>query len=431
MDQFLKGSDAIAFIHQTLKFGSKLGLHNISELLARLGNPQDNLRFIHIAGTNGKGSVAAFSASSLKEAGYKVGLFTSPYIFRFEERIRINGEEISEKDLCHYTSRVKDAIDTMVAEGMTHPTEFEVVTAIGLLYFYEKKCDMVVLEVGLGGRLDATNVIRTPEVCVITAMDYDHMEYLGNTLSEITAEKCGILKEGTPVAVYGEQPAEALDTIKEAAQTKNCPLYFPKETHLLEESLLGNRFTYGGEEVNISLLGPHQVKNAALSLCVLDILKEKGWNIPKEAILRGMKETRHSGRFEVLGANPLFIMDGAHNEAGMKVFRDAVCEHLSDKKKIFIMGMLSDKEYEKSLKVIKGLWDKLYTVTVPNPRALSAEDLAEVAKKYGENVTPMGISHAVLSALFEADDDTAIVAFGSLYLLGSIREAYENMKEDA
>lgn len=430
MDQFLKGEDAIAFIHQTLKFGSKLGLHNITELLSRLGNPQDKLRFIHIAGTNGKGSVAAFSASVLKEAGYRVGLFTSPYIFRFEERIRINGEEISETDLAHYTSRVKDAIDQMVADGMTHPTEFEVVTAIGLLYFYEKECDIVVLEVGLGGRLDATNVIRTPEVCVITAMDYDHMEYLGNTLTEITGEKCGILKEGTPVAVYEEQPVEALSTIKKSAQEKSCPLYFPKETALLEESLLGSRFTYGGEEIKISLLGPHQVKNAALSLCVLDILKEKGWKISQEAILRGMKETRHSGRFEVLSENPLFIMDGAHNEAGMKTFRDAVVKHLSDKKKIFIMGMLRDKEYEKSLEIIGGLWDKMYTVTVPNPRTLEAEELAECAKKYGDHVTPMGISHAVLSATFEADENTAVVAFGSLYLLGEIRKAYEKMKEE-
>lgn len=429
MEQLKNAKDAVDFIHGTLKFGSKLGLHNITELLSRLGDPQDNLKFIHIAGTNGKGSVAAMTASVLTEAGYRVGMFTSPYIYRFHERIQIGGEEISDEALLSCTQRVKSAIDTMVAEGFTHPTEFEVVTAVGMLHFFHEKCDIVVLEVGMGGRLDATNVIKTPLSCAITSIHYDHMEYLGDTLTQIAGEKCGILKEGVPVVVYPDEPEEALSAIKKHANEKHAPLILPKEAHLLSSSIHGSTFSYGDVTYSLSLLGAHQVKNASMVLALLDVVRSAGFEVSEKAVQKGLSTVSWPGRWQVLGESPLFIMDGAHNENGMASFLDAVNTLLPNQKKIFISGMLRDKEYKKCLALLGGEWEKLYAVTVPNPRTLSSKEYAKEAEKYGKNVIPSTPEEAVKAALKEADENTAILAFGSLYLLGDIRAAYEKYTE--
>ena len=429
MGKLKNAQDAVDFIHGTLKFGSKLGLHNITELLHRLGDPQDKLTFIHIAGTNGKGSVAAMSARILECAGYKVGMFTSPYIYRFHERIQINGEEISDDALLACTQKVKDAIDDMVADGFAHPTEFEVVTAVGMLHFFHEKCDIVVLEVGMGGRLDATNVIKTPIVCAITSIHYDHMEYLGDTLTEIAGEKCGILKDGVPVVVYPDEPEEALVAIRKHANEKNAPLIFPKEAHLISADIHGSTFSYGDATYSLALLGEHQVKNAAVVLALLEEVRKSGFAVSEDAVKAGLSTVSWRGRWQVLGEHPLFIIDGAHNQNGMTSFLDAVHTLLPDKKKIFISGMLRDKEYQKCLALLNGEWEKFYAVTVPNPRTLSAEEYAEEAEKYGNHVIPSTPEDAIFAALSEADKDTAVLAFGSLYLLGDIRAAYEHYLE--
>ena len=421
--------DAVDFIHGTLKFGSKLGLHNITELLLRLGNPQDHLKFVHIAGTNGKGSVAAMTASSLQAAGYKVGLFTSPYIYRFHERIQINGAEIPDDALLASTQTVKDAIDQMVKDGAAHPTEFEVVTAVGMLHFFHEKCDIVVLEVGMGGRLDATNVIKTPLITAITSIHYDHMEYLGNTLTEIAGEKCGILKEDVPVVVYPDEPKEALAAISSHAKEKHAPVILPSPAEVLSATIHGTTFSYKNSTYSLSLLGNHQVKNASMALEILALLNERGFFVSKEALRVGLSSVTWPGRWQVLGEDPLFIMDGAHNENGMTSFISAVRTLLPRKKRIIISGMLRDKEYEKCLSLLRGDWEKFYAVAVPNPRTLSAEEYADAAKKYGKNVISSTPEEAVLSALSEADGDAAILAFGSLYLLTDIRAAYRKLKE--
>ena len=425
MAKLKNAQDAVDFIHGTLKFGSKLGLHNITELLHRLGDPQDKLRFVHIAGTNGKGSVSAMTASCLQAAGYRVGMFTSPYIYRFHERIRINGAEISDDALLSCTQAVKDAIADMTAEGFAHPTEFEVVTAVGMLFFFREACDIVVLEVGMGGRLDATNVIKTPIVTAITVIGYDHMEYLGNTLPGIAGEKCGILKPGVPAVVYPDQPAEALAAIRAAAKEKGVPLLLPEKAAQLTASVKGSTFSYRGECYSLALLGAHQVKNASMVLEILNALKEQGFPVSVEAVREGLSSVSWQGRWQVLGEHPLFIIDGAHNTNGMESFISAVRDLLPDRKRIFISGMLRDKEYEKCLALLRGEWDRFYAVTVPNPRTLSAKEYAEAAKKYGDNVIPSTPEEAVSAALSEADGGTAVLAFGSLYLLGEIREAYE------
>ncbi len=433
MEELKTAEDAITFIHNTQKFGSKLGLAGITELLRRLGNPQDDLRFIHIAGTNGKGSVAAMTACILKNAGYKVGLYTSPFIERFHERIRIGDTEISDDALLSCTRKVQTAIADMMASGFAHPTEFEIVTAIGMLYFRDEACDMVVLEVGLGGRLDATNVIKTPILCVICALSYDHTEYLGNTLSEIAAEKCGILKPDVPVVVYQKQDPEALSTVLGCANDKSCEVFFSKDISSVTCTPHGTSFSADGKDYSLALLGAHQTENAATVLSVVEVLRKKGFSVPEDALRKGFAEVRWMGRFEVLGKHPLFITDGAHNPAGIRTFADTVHTLFPDKKKIFIMGMLRDKDFEESLAILNGEWDTFFAVTVPNHRTLSADELAAVARKYGKNVYVSDTKAAVSTALAENDPDTVIFAFGSLYLLSDIRAFYfaNQKKEDA
>ena len=412
--------EALQFIHGTLLFGTKLGLTNIKILLSHLGNPQDKLSFIHVAGTNGKGSVCAMTAEILMQAGYKVGVYTSPFIRRFNERISINHQDISDGELARLTALVKQACDLMVKEGLSHPTEFELVTAIGFLHFARQRCDFVLLETGLGGRLDATNVISHPLVAVICALGFDHMQYLGSTLGEIAAEKCGIIKEGTQVVSYPAQDPEALAVIKQVASETHSALAVADQPKNIVVSAFGGEFSYGTyENLKISLLGKHQIYNAATALEVVFALRGQGISVSDSAIYQGLLLAKWPARFEKICEKPLFYIDGAHNAAGMAAFCDGVKTYFGNKKKIFIMGILEDKEFEACCAMAAPLADVFIATNVPSPRKLPAGKLAEIAAGFCKDVqaaeTP---KEAAVLARSLAGEDSVICAFGSLYMMG-------------
>ena len=421
--------EALSFIHGVSKIGTKLGLENIKRLLSRLENPQNELKFIHVAGTNGKGTVCSTLSEILIKEGYKVGLYTSPFIYDFCERIRINGENISRADLARITEKVKQTCDAIVKDGFTHPTEFEIVTAVGMCYFKEKKCDYVVLEVGLGGRLDATNAVDVPIVSVITSISFDHTEYLGSTLSDIAYEKCGIIKKGSRVAVYPNLNPEAQMTIGKICRERGVYFENAMLPEIIKADLNGTEFLYNGKKYKTQLKGVHMIINISTALCAVKLLRESGVKISDEAVSGGIESVLWSGRFEVISNEPLFIIDGAHNIEGIVALKSAVETYLSGKRLIFIMGMLRDKEYEKALEIIAPLADKFISCTVPSPRALKAPELSEYAAKYNKNIyTSQTIRDAVKTAVDDADDNSAVVAFGSLYMLGDIRKAFSEVK---
>lgn len=421
--------EALLFIHGVSKIGTKLGLENIKRLLSRLNDPQKDLKFIHVAGTNGKGTVCSTLSEILINDGYRVGLYTSPFIYDFCERMRVNGKNIEREDLARLTEKVKKTCEEIVAGGFAHPTEFEIVTAIGMLYFKEQKCDYVVLEVGLGGRLDATNAIDAPLVSVITSISFDHTEYLGNTLSDIAYEKCGIIKKGSRAAVYPAQSPEAQAKIEEICAERGVPFEIAKTPEILSADLDGTEFLYDGIKYKTHLKGAHMIKNIATALCAVKLLKAAGVKVSDKAVKCGIENVMWSGRFEVIGKEPLFIIDGAHNLEGITTLQKAIETYLCGKRLIFVMGMLRDKEYEGALKVIAPMADKFISCTVPSPRTLKAEELSDAAKKYNKNIyTAKSIEEAVKKAFHEADENSAIVAFGSLYMLGDIRKAFDKIK---
>ncbi len=416
--------EALDYIHTTNRFGSKLGLDNMRYLLGLMDNPQDKLRYVHIAGTNGKGSTAAFVCNILTESGYKTGLYTSPFIQRFTERIRIGMEEISEDDLARITGYVKEKIGIMVSEGMNHPTEFEVVTAIAFQYYYECGCDIVVLEVGLGGRLDATNIIRAPEVAVITAIAMDHMDILGGTIGQIASEKVGIIKQGGRVVGY-PQDESIVNIISDMASRMGCSLKLADESSIRLKSygVDGQVFDYSGfTGLKTSLIGSHQLKNAAVAVETALALKEDGWNITNDSIYRGIEAARWPGRLEILMKRPLFMIDGAHNGHGARALAAALAEYFPERKKKFIMGVLKDKDYRNLIEATAGMADSYITVTPPSPRALDSEALAGVIREYNvDSRAADTIAGAVETSLNEASGSDLICAFGSLYYIGIVR----------
>ena len=401
--------EALSFIHSVLKFGSKLGLTNISELLRRLGDPQDKIRTIHVAGTNGKGSTSAMIAKILECQGYKTGLFTSPYIEDFRERIQINSEMISKEKLAELTGVVKQVCDDMVKDGFNHPTEFEVVTAIGFLYF--ANCDYAVIEVGLGGRLDATNVLKSPLVSVITLIDYDHTEYLGGTLAEIAYEKCGIVKPGVPVVTYGYQDDEALKVIEDSSKSNGSELYVAQRE---------NR--YNGIPIFPVMKGDHQKKNMQTVLETIRVLKKLGVEISDTSVINGIEGTQFIGRFEYIDSN--LVIDGAHNSSGMKTFCDAVKE-LEYDRLIVVCGMLEDKSYCECAELIKDIADVIIATEPDSPRKLSAFKFADVL---GTDLCFENPIDAVNYAKAIADDEDLIAVCGSLYLIGGIRLNFNVLK---
>lgn len=419
--------EALEYIHGTLKFGWKLGLHNISRLLELMDNPQKKLKFVHVAGTNGKGSVTAFISNILIEGGYRVGTFISPYIERFTERIKINNQEITRDELARITGYVKSKVDIMVNDGESHPTEFEIVTAIAMQYYLDNKCDIVVLEVGLGGRYDSTNVIDTPLAAVIMTIGYDHTDRLGTTLAEIAYEKAGIIKQGGDVILY-PQVQEAGRVFEQACRERNAALHRVNTAGILisEFSIEGQVFTF--EKYNklyISLPGKHQTKNAATAVKVIELLTGKGFSVSEKQLRSGLEKTKWPGRLEVLSKEPLFLIDGAHNPEAAGVLCETLKDCFPDRKMIFIFGVLRDKDYESMLDIIAPLASMFITVTPDDKRALEAGNLANIVRRYCKNVLAGDtIEEAVRTSLLSASPEDIICAFGSLHYIGLIRKLF-------
>ena len=430
--------EAIAYIHSTLKFGSKLGLHNIAELLSRLGNPHHRYPVIHVAGTNGKGSVTAMMTAVLKAAGYRTGMFTSPYLERFTERIQTDLQEIPPEELAALTSKVRAQVDRMTAEGFNHPTEFEIVTAIGFLYFAEQNVDYALVEVGLGGRLDATNVVD-PVLSVITAIGFDHMEYLGNTLAQIAYEKGGIIKTNRPVVSY-PQDAEALLVLQDLAEQRQSPFTLVSEAQVDEicGDLTGQSFDFSYRErhlpgIRCALAGCHQLLNAATALTALCRLEEMGCSIPEAALYQGLASTRWPGRLEVLCPDPLVILDGAHNAAGAAALEAAIRKLIPDARIHLIFGMLQDKDVKGVIARLCPLAHHITLVRPNSPRALSPADLKEmIINTLPASACPAidlaeAPGQAAVKAYGSLEDREALLISGSLYIIGDARTALKSV----
>lgn len=421
---------AMEYMEEIAKYGSVPGLTNIINLCEKLGNPQNDLKFVHIAGTNGKGSTLAYISTVLKEAGYRVGRYVSPTIFEYRERIQVNERMISKDALCRHLERIKEAIEELQVEGKSHPTPFEIETALGFLYFKEKKCDVVVLETGLGGTLDATNLITTTIISVIASVSMDHMAFLGDTLTEIAENKAGILKPGIPVVTM-EQKDEVMQVIERKAKELHCELTVALETHAskIRYGVEKQKFDYREYKgLEIGLAGKCQIANAILAIEVLRVLSKKGFCIKEQALRDGLKKTVWRGRFTVVAKKPLFIVDGAHNEDAAIKLADSIRFYFTNKKIIYIMGILKDKEYEKIIANTAPYAEQIITVTTPgNPRALPAYDLAKAVKDYHPNVTAVdSLQEAVEMSYLLAGKDSVIIAFGSLSYLGELTEIVEN-----
>ena len=413
--------EAMNFIQNTNKFGSVLGLDNIRELLERLGNPQDQLRVVHIAGTNGKGSTLAFLAGIFRESGYRAGRYVSPASFSYEERFRINEENISKKDLCFYMEKIKNVAEEMVKDGLSHPTMFEIETALSFLYFLDKKVDVVLLETGMGGRLDATNVVKKPIATVIASIGMDHMQFLGDTLEKIASEKAGIIKEGCPVISY-DNTKEVNEVIKNKAKQMHAKVTFVNSAgiRVLQESLNGESFSYRSsdgrwyEKIEIPLLGRHQINNAALALETLNVIKNY-YCISDFQTEDGMRKTIWRGRIEILEREPMVICDGAHNPDGAKSLLSFLQNNFTNQRLIYIMGVLSDKDYEQMVQILVPSADKIYTVAPDNPRALSSRELCNCISKYHQNVEErQRLAECLSEVRQKAEKDDVIIICGTL-----------------
>lgn len=420
---------AIEFIHSTYKFGSKLGLQNITKLAELLGNPQNSYKIIHIAGTNGKGSTSNMIHDVLMASGYKAGLFISPYLEEFTERIQVNKQHIDKDSLARITQLVKEKIDIMIKEGYNHPTEFEVVTAIGFKYFQEQNIDFLVLEVGLGGRFDATNVVNNTLVSVITSISYDHMEYLGDTLEKIAFEKAGIIKENSNVVVYPQQD-EILNVIRDVAKSKGTSVYETDKNNIikLKGNLTGQWFKYlktdvfNLSEAKINFLGEHQLYNVLTALRTLEIIKRDGFNITENNIIEGLKTCRFAGRFEILSEKPVIILDGGHNINGIEYFSKAIKDNFDENRIILFFGMLKDKNPEDVLPYILPLCKEVYTLTPNNPRAMKSTYLSELINKHSDiKAIPLDDYNQIIPVIKNINENDIIAFVGSLYMIGDVR----------
>lgn len=414
--------EALDYIHSVCWKGSRPGLSRITELMHRLEDPQRDMKFIHIVGTNGKGSTAAMLSSVLTEAGFRTGLFTSPYLICFRERMQICNEMIPEDELAEITELVRPFAEAMEDK----PTEFELITAIALMWFARKHCDLVVLEAGMGGALDSTNVIPAPEVAVFTNIGLDHTEYLGDTVEAIAATKAGILKPGCDCVLYPNTPSvERVIESRCAAQGVSLSVPDVSRLTLQSRSLEGQVFSYADRlDLHLPLLGAHQLCNAAVVLTVLDCLGRRGWAIPERAVREGLAKTRWQGRFEVLSRDPLCLLDGGHNPQCMQALYQAIREYLPGQKLVVLTGVLADKDYAAMYDETAPLAAEFITVTPPNPRALPARELARFLERYEKPVQVCEtIEEGVDTALCRArTQGAAVLAYGSLYMAGAIRE---------
>ena len=415
--------EALAYIHNVCWMGSKPGLERTFSLLEKMGNPQNDLKFIHIGGTNGKGSTAAMLSTILEKAGYHVGLYTSPYIMRFNERMQIDHEQIADDELAALTEEIRPIADAMEDK----PTEFELITALSMLYFARHKCDIVVLEVGMGGEWDSTNVIPAPEVAILTAMGMDHVRELGPTMADVARAKAGIIKSGCSVVSYGGN-TEADPVFASVCAERGVTLRTPDFSAIIpgDFNLDGQWFSYKNwENMSIPLVGRYQMNNAAVVLETVGLLREKGWNISDEQVREGMRQTRWPARFEILQRDPVFIVDGGHNPHGIRATADSLERLFPNRKFTFVTGVMADKDVEEILGLITPLAARFFTVKPCNPRAMDAEVLAERIRALGVEATACGsVAEGVARAIEVEGKDGVACALGSLYMSGEVKACF-------
>ncbi len=414
--------EAISYIESFTWSTTRLGLDRTRDLLHRLGDPQKELKFVHVAGSNGKGSTCAMLEAVMRAAGYRTGLYISPYIQDFCERMQVNGQNIPGAELARITGTVRAAADAME----DHPSQFELVTAIAMQYFHERCCDLVVLEVGMGGALDSTNVIDSPEVAVITNIGLEHTEYLGDTLEKIAATKGGIIKPGCTAVCYDSAP-EVTDTLKRICAEQNVPFVCSRADDLaaLSHSLDGQRFLRNGREYTLSLLGAHQLRNAGVVLKTIDSLRACGWSIPEEAVEEGLRKVRWPARFEVLWREPLFFLDGGHNPQCAEALCQLLQDYLPGRQFCFLLGVLADKDYYRMTELLAPFASRVLCVTPDNPRALPAEALAVYLSGIGLSAQACDSVESAIQ--FALDSGEPVLAFGSLYLAGQVRTAFPSV----
>ena len=410
----MTGQEAADLIHQRAWVGQKPGLDRIRRLLGRLGNPQEKLKFVHIAGSNGKGSTAAMLASVLSAAGLKTGLYTSPHLWQFNERFQVDGAPISEEDLVDITARVLEAAED--------ETEFELMTAIGMVYFLKAECDIVVLETGLGGRLDSTNIIPSPEAAVITHIGLEHTELLGDTVEKIAAEKAGIIKPGCGVVLYA-QGGGVRAVVEEACERQRVSLAVTEEPVVLSSGLTGQTFTCRGKgPYQIPLLGEYQGHNAAVVLATVEVLRGRGWDISEGAVQEGLSRAVWPGRLELARRSPDVILDGGHNPQCMEALARALGGLYPGKKLIFLTGVLADKDWSTMIGELLPMAKEFYTITPDSPRAMPAAELAAYLEGQGAKATPCGsVREGLELALVFLPPEDVVCVTGSLYMIGEVR----------
>lgn len=414
---------ALEFIHSRKKSPHEPGLEIMRILMHALGDPQDKLRYLHIAGTNGKGSVTTMTATILQNAGYKVGMSISPYVVDFRERIQINGEMIPQDKLADITARVKAVVDELDVQGKP-VGEFELITAIAFVWFCEEDCDIVCLEVGMGGRFDATNIISAPLVTCITKIGLDHTGILGETVAEIAGEKCGIVKPGSTVVCYPEQPAAAMEVIRHTCEEKGVELIVPdvEDLRLIACNLLQNQVDYGGYEVELPMKGRWQALHMAMSIEAVLKLWRSGFEIDDQAILDGLKQAKQPARMEIISLQPLVLLDGAHNPDGIDALASMI-EKSGLPKMHAVIGMMKDKACEEMLRRLSDCFDVVYTVTPDNPRSMPAKELAALALQYfDEAYAADTVEEAIHKARQGIGKLKGMCVCGSLYLAGDARK---------
>jgi len=420
--------EAISYVTELGKLGFNFGLSRIEELLRRFDNPHLKLKVIHVGGTNGKGSTVVMVASILQAAGFKVGTFTSPHLHSYTERFRINGKNIPETEVAALIGELRPHIEALAQEGLGHPTEFEVATAVAFLYFSRALVDYLVLEVGLGGTLDATNVVK-PLVSVITNVAMDHMDYLGHTLRAIAGEKAGIIKPGVPVVTAAV--GEGLEVIADAARKRACQLIRVGQEVSWEHKELApeyQSFNIKGrlgvyEDLTLHLLGRHQQVNAATAVAAIEVLMEQGVAIDVEAVRAGLAAARWPGRFEIIRREPLVILDGAHNVAGAVALRLALTEHFPDRRIVLVIGMLADKERSRVAEVLCPMARAVVVTKPNNPRAGNWQELAQEALHYTDDVYLLeDVGEALQKALTISEIDELVCITGSLYMIAEARQ---------
>ena len=416
----MTGQEAVELIHQEAWTGRTPGLTRITELLQRLGDPHKSLKFVHITGTNGKGSTAAMVASVLAQAGLKTGLYTSPHLWRFHERFQVNGQPIPDQDL----GRIGERVIKAGREMEDTATEFDLMTALGMLYFQEAGCDLVVLEVGLGGRLDATNVIPSPEVAVITNIGLEHTQELGNTRALIAAEKSGIIKPGCSAVLY-HQSREVEEVVERACREAGVSLTVtaPDTLEILSSGREGQVFRYRGEgPFRISLLGDYQTFNATVAIDIVKALRARGWNIPYEALKQGLERAVWPARMELVRRDPDVILDGGHNPQCMEALSQSLRQLYPDRKIWFLTGVLADKDYGAMFEQIIPLAKGFVTITPDSPRAMTAQDLAAYMEEKGQRAVPCDSTRQGVETVLElASPEDVVCICGSLYMIGEVR----------